>query len=530
VTTSGNIEIELTGIIPMNLGGSNANLTASLGGMIYSTASAMAVLAGTSTGAQMLQSGASAAPTWSTSVWPATTTINQLLFSSANNVVGGVTVVNSAGLLTNGSGVPGWVAYTGTGAPVLGTGPTLSAPILGTPASGTLTNCTGLPLGTGVTGNLSVNNLNGGTSASSSTFWRGDGTWATVSTASGANTSKTITATNTFTAPQFVYPSGSGYALTDASSAATAECTGVVTAVGLSGSQFTVIGTGYCDSTVGFTSLAAGTVYWANPAAPGGMTSIQPTTIGQVQKPVFLADSANSGWLLNYRGNIITGAQAYGAPQETILTGATSGTYTVPVGTLYLTVEGWGAGGGGGGSNSAAGSFSAAACGGGGGGYFFKKITTAIASTYSYAVGSGGAAGAAGNNNGSPGSASTTFGSSFLTATVGTGGGAGASSNASGVFSGNAGTGGAGTGGDVNISGGAGGIGLYLQGATGQTLSGYGGSSAQVPEAAGIFETGAGTAACGPGGGGSGGAGVSGSNFGGGAGGTGVLIITAYFQ
>ena len=45
---------------------------------------------------------------------------------------------------------------TGTGALVFATSPTLVTPILGTPSSGTLTSCTGLPIDGGTTGTLSV--------------------------------------------------------------------------------------------------------------------------------------------------------------------------------------------------------------------------------------------------------------------------------------------------------------------------------------------------------------------------------------
>lgn len=41
---------------------------------------------------------------------------------------------------------------TGSGALVFATSPTLVTPVLGTPTSGTLTNCTGLPVGTGIDG------------------------------------------------------------------------------------------------------------------------------------------------------------------------------------------------------------------------------------------------------------------------------------------------------------------------------------------------------------------------------------------
>lgn len=99
-------------IVSLATGGTNANLTASTGGIAYSSASAIALLAGTATASLPLLSGASAAPTWATISYP----------TSANS--GGVPYFSSATVISSSGALGANCIVYGGGA---GTSPATSA-------------------------------------------------------------------------------------------------------------------------------------------------------------------------------------------------------------------------------------------------------------------------------------------------------------------------------------------------------------------------------------------------------------------
>lgn len=130
-------------------------------------------------------------------------------------------------------------------------------------------------------------------------------------TGGGGGVTQTLTQPgNSFVVGNWVRIDASGqYVLAQADTAQDAEVIGVIVQIVTPGSVFVLQQSGYVTTAMAvFSGLVDGDVYFLDTATLGTMVNVDATINGQVSRPVFVADTPTSGWVVPYRGLIVGGA------------------------------------------------------------------------------------------------------------------------------------------------------------------------------------------------------------------------------